>query len=217
MSFDTSLDHDAAERLPVIAIGTSAGGLEASRALLRNIPGDTQAAFVLIQHLDPLHHSMMVDLLAPHTELKVVQAAEGLALQPGCLYVIPPGVFLTVAQHVLHLSEPEDGKSVRLPFDVLLHSLATDTTARPGCIVLSGTGTDGSLGSVEIHAVGGLVIAQDPTEASYSGMPDSAIATGSVAQILPIDQIPAALKHFLETDPAPAPLAPAQSDADKAK
>jgi two-component system CheB/CheR fusion protein len=102
------------------------GGLEASRALLRDIPGNVQAAFILILHLDPTHDSLMVDLLARHTKLTVVQAVEGAALQSGHLYVIPPGVFLTVAQRIIHLSEPVGGKPVRLPFDVLLRSLAED-------------------------------------------------------------------------------------------
>ncbi|MGM0585105.1 MAG: chemotaxis protein CheB [Pseudomonadota bacterium] len=192
--------------LRVIAIGASAGGLEACRALLKNMPGDMPAAFILILHLDPTHDSMMVDLLAGHTGLEVVQASDGMALRPGCLYVIPPGVFLTVAQRVLHLSEPDGGKAVRLPFDVLLRSLARDAGASSACIVLSGTGMDGSSGIAEIHAAGGLVVAQDPEEAGYPGMPESAIGTGFVEQVLGAGDMVPALERFLGA--APTALAP---------
>ncbi|WP_165375199.1 chemotaxis protein CheB [Roseovarius nitratireducens] len=209
-------DDTTREDLSVIAIGASAGGLEACRALLKDMPGDTQAAFILILHLDPTHDSMMVDLLAAHTDLTVVQASEGMALRPGCLHVIPPGVFLTVKQRVLHLSEPDGGKAVRLPFDVLLRSLAKDAGAASGCIVLSGTGTDGSSGLAEIHAAGGLVIAQDPAEAGYSGMPESAIGTGVVAKILPICQMVAALAAFIGEAQTNTAVPPDQADHRKA-
>ncbi len=175
------------------------------------MPGDTPAAFILILHLDPTHDSMMVDLLARHTRLKVVQASEGMGLRSGCLHVIPPGVFLTVANRVLHLSEPDGGRAVRLPFDVLLRSLASDVGASSACIVLSGTGTDGTIGIADIQAAGGLVIAQDPKEAGYSGMPESAIGTGFVAKILPTGQMVSALEEFVgeaPTDPEPAPDKP---------
>ena len=190
--------HAARTDLPVIAIGASAGGLEASRALLKALSPDLQAAFILILHLDPSHDSMMVDLLTNHTTLKVVQAADGMALMPGCLYVIPPGVFLTVAQQVMTLSAPDKGKSVRMPFDVLLRSLAKDAARLSGCVVLSGTGSDGSLGITDIHAAGGLVLAQDPEDAGYPGMPESAIKTGFVARTLPASQIAIALEEFID-------------------
>lgn len=183
-------------QLPVVAIGASAGGLEACRALLGHMPDDLRAAVVLILHLDPTHDSMMVDLLGRHTGLTVVQAVEGQALRQGVLHVIPPGVFLTVSKRIIHLSEPEDGKAVRLPFDVLLRSLARDAGASSACIVLSGTGSDGALGIVDIHAAGGLVIAQDPKEAGYPGMPESAMATGLVSRVLRADQMVPVIEKF---------------------
>ncbi len=195
-------EHDAPIKLPVIAIGASSGGLEASSALLKSLPRDLQSALILILHLDPSHDSMMVELLARHTTLNVVQATDGAALEAGSVYVIPPGVFLTVAGQKLHLSAPSGGKAVRMPFDVLLRSLAKDMGANSGCIILSGTGTDGSLGIADIHAAGGLVIAQDPVEAGYSGMPESAIATGIVAQTLPISQMAAAIANLAATKAA---------------
>ncbi|MEX1198281.1 MAG: CheR family methyltransferase, partial [Pseudohongiellaceae bacterium] len=164
--------------------------------------GDTPAAFILILHLDPTHESMVIDLLEGHTDLKVVQAVDGMALRKGHLHVIPPGVFLTVKQNILHLSEPDEGKHVRFPFDVLLRSLATDALAMPGCIVLSGTGTDGSEGIDGIRSAGGLVIAQDPDEAGHAGMPESAIATGGVEHVLRIDEMFDAIERFLKAHPA---------------
>ena len=192
-------DHPAQPDLPVIAIGASAGGLEASRALLKGLNDDLNAAFILILHLDPSHDSMMVNLLADHTKLKVVQAVDGMALKQGHLHVIPPGVFLTVADRKMQLSVPDEGKSVRMPFDVLLQSLARDVAHLSGCIILTGTGTDGSKGGAAIHDAGGLVIAQDPDEASYPGMPQSAISSGFVDQALPIEQMAKAVQKFLDT------------------
>lgn len=190
--------------LPIIAIGASSGGLEACRILLKDLQADNPAAFILILHLDPSHDSMMVDLLEKRTRLKIVQAADGMILRPGHLHVIPPGVFLHIEQNKLHLSVPENGQAVRLPFDVLLRSLASDAGQMAGCIVLSGTGTDGSNGISHIHAAGGLVIAQDPQEAAYPGMPQSAISTGLVAKTLPISKMAEALKEFVQNGTGPA-------------
>ncbi|MDG3042795.1 chemotaxis protein CheB [Roseicyclus marinus] len=186
------------EDFPVVAIGASAGGLEACRAMLGELPGDLHAALILILHLDPTHDSMMVDLLADHTHLDVIQASEGQELKPGCLYVIPPGVFLTVAKRTIHLTAPAGGKAVRLPFDALLKSLAEDLGPSAACIVLSGTGSDGTSGIADIHDAGGLVIVQDPKEAGYPGMPDSALATGKVSEVLGTDQMANAITRFAD-------------------
>ncbi|MCC5996228.1 MAG: chemotaxis protein CheB, partial [Oceanicaulis sp.] len=179
--------------VPIIAIGASAGGLEAATALLKALPADMKSALVLILHLDPSHDSMMVALLARDTRLTVVLAADGMAVQPAHLYVIPPGVFLTVRGGVLRTAPPESGKPVRLPFDVFLRSLALEAPSPMGCIVLSGTGTDGSGGLADVRRAGGLILAQDPREAGHSGMPDSAIATGLVDHVLKIADMPAVL------------------------
>ena len=183
---------------PVIAIGASAGGLEACRAVLPGVDGNSPAAFILILHLDPTHDSLAVDLLAKDTKLRVVQAKDGMAPEAGVLHVIPPGMFLTVAGGVIQLTPPETGKSVRLPLDALLRSLAHDAGRPLACVILSGTGADGSLGLVDLHAAGGLVIVQDPSDAGFPGMPESAIATGCVGQMLPAGQIGAALNAFCD-------------------
>ncbi len=186
-----------------MAIGASAGGLDACRRLLDSLPASTGMAFILIQHLDPTHVSMLVSLLASHTKMVVLEAMEGLPIEPDHLYIIPPGAYLSVANGVLHVSKPRARHGARLPFDFLLHTLAADNRTRAIGVVLSGTGTDGSLGLKAIKENDGLVVAQDPDEAGYDGMPRSAIMAGVVDLILPVERIPAALRdynsHLLET------------------
>ena len=150
-------------------------------------------AFILVQHLDPTHESLMVDLLAGHTSMTVRQATDGMLLERDHLYVIPPGAYLSVVAGTLRLSKPQARHGARLPFDFLLHSLAQDCGARAVCVVLSGLGADGSLGLKAVKEQGGLVIAQDPDEAGYDGMPRSAIVTGAVDLVLPVSKIPDAL------------------------
>ena len=153
-------------------------------------------ALILVLHLDPAHESMMASLLSSHTAMTVREAADGMAIEPEHLYVIPPGTYLSVGDGALHLSQPQAPHGARLPFDFLLHSLAEEFGARAVCVVLSGTGADGSLGLKAVKEKGGLVIAQDPDEAGYDGMPRSAIATGAVDLVLPVAKIPEALVKF---------------------
>ena len=199
----------------VVGLGASAGGLEAVRKLLAALAPHTGIAFVLIQHLDPNHKSMLVDLLTRDTTMNVVQAADGIAVEQNCLYVIPPHAYLSVHNGRLALSEPLERHGARMPFDFFLRSLARDYGERAACVVLSGTGADGSSGLTAIHENGGLVIAQDPEEAVYSGMPRSAIATLAVDLILPAAEIPPALVRFarhLHVNPnAPSDEAPAKA------
>ena len=178
---------------PVVGIGASAGGLDACRKLVDALPAGNGMAFILVQHLDPTHESMMVDLLAGHTSMTVRQATDGMPIEREHLYVIPPGTYLSVGNGALHLSQPQARHGARLPFDFLLHSLAAECGARAICVILSGTGADGSLGLKAVKEKGGLVIAQDPDEAGYDGMPRSAILTGAVDLVLPVAKIPEAL------------------------
>ncbi|HVC18103.1 MAG TPA: chemotaxis protein CheB, partial [Rhodanobacter sp.] len=180
----------------VVAIGASAGGLEACRKLLAALPAGNGMAFILVQHLDPHHESMMVDLLAGHTAMTVQQVTDGILLEPAHFYVIPPGTYLSVAQGALHLSQPQARHGARLPFDFLLHSLAEQYGARAVCLILSGTGADGSIGLKSVKEQFGFVIAQAPEEASFDGMPRNAIMTGAVDVVLPISEIPDALAKY---------------------
>jgi len=187
--------HDPKD-FPVVGIGASAGGLEACTKLLGALPPDNGMAFILVQHLDPTHESMMAELLAHRTLMTVVQASNGMRLEAQHFYIIPPGSYLSVSDGALHLSEPEARHGARLPFDFLLRSLAEEYGERAICVILSGTGADGSLGLKAVKEKGGLIIAQDPEEAAYDGMPRSAILTGAVDLVLPLADIPDALVKF---------------------
>ena len=179
---------------PIVAIGASAGGLDACRKLLDALPATNGMAFIIVQHLDPSHDSMMVDLLAGHTSMPVLLATDGMKIERERVYVIPPGVYLSADEKgALRLSRPQARHGARLPFDFLLNSLASEHGARTVCVVLSGTGADGSLGLRAVKESGGLVIAQDISEADYDGMPRSAIATGAVDLVLRTAKIAEAL------------------------
>jgi two-component system CheB/CheR fusion protein len=184
------------QEFSIVAIGASAGGLDACRMLLDALPPEDGLAFILVQHLDPTHESMLVELLAGHTSMKVCQATDGMKIEREHLYVIPPGSYLSVRAGALRLSQPQERHGARLPFDFLLHSLAEEYAARAICVVLSGTGADGSSGLEAVKEKGGLVIAQDPDEAGYDGMPRSAIQTGVVDLVLPAAKIPEAILQY---------------------
>src|SRR5271165_2722695 len=179
---------------PIVAVGASAGGLDACRKLLGALPAANGMAFSIVQHLDPSHDSMLVDLLAGHTSMPVLLATDGMAIERERVYVIPPGVYLSADDKLaLRLSKPQARHGARLPFDFLLNSLAREHGARTVCVVLSGTGADGSLGLRAVKESGGLVFAQDISEADYDGMPRSAIATGAVDLVLRTAKIAEAL------------------------
>jgi two-component system CheB/CheR fusion protein len=177
----------------VAGIGASSGGLDACRKLLAALPAVTGTAFILVQHLDPTHASMMVELLSSFTRMPVVQAVDGMMIEPDHLYVIPPGTYLAARGGALHLSAPLARHGARLPFDFLLQSIALAYGRRAICIILSGTGADGSIGLLSVAAAGGLVIAQDPADAAYQGMPENAIATNKVDLVLRTDSMAEAL------------------------
>jgi two-component system, chemotaxis family, CheB/CheR fusion protein len=199
----------APEKFRIVGVGASAGGLEASRKLIAAIPADAGMAFILVQHLDPNHESMMVDLLSHHTKMTVCQAAEGMPIERNHVYVIAPGTYLSVGDGALRISPPQARHGARLPFDFLLQSLAKEYGARAVCVVLSGTGTDGSIGLKTVKEKGGLVIVQNPDEAAYDGMPRNAMATRMVDVVLPVAKIPAAIvKHARGT-----PVSEPQKDA----
>lgn len=191
---------------PIVVIGSSAGGLEACRALFDGWHDSQGMAFIIVQHLDPTHESMLVPLLASHTALHVHEAQEGAGVVPGVVHVIAPGKYLKVEDMALRLTDPAPGTGVRLPLDALLMSLANSGVAdRCACIILSGTGADGSAGATTLKEGGGLIIAQDPEEAQFDAMPRNAILTGSVDHILPIKDIPSEVKaHFAATPVAQA-------------
>jgi two-component system, chemotaxis family, CheB/CheR fusion protein len=181
---------------PVVAIGASAGGIDASRALLAVLPARSGLAFILVMHLDPTHPSRLAELLSAHTAMTVLEAGEGMPLRPDHVYVIPPGRLLALHDGALRLSAAAKSPTIRMPFDFLLRSLAEEIGERAVCIVLSGTASDGSAGAKAIKEAGGLVIVQNPEEAQYDGMPRSAIATGAVDLVLPVAKMPEVLARY---------------------
>ena len=173
------------------------------------MPPGNGMAFIIVQHLDPSHDSLMVELLAGHTAMPVLQVTDGMAIAREHVYLIPPGVYLSADDKgALRLSRPQAPHGARLAFDFLLNSLAIEYGARVVCVVLSGTGADGSLGLKAVKANGGFVIAQDVGEADYDGMPRSAIATGAVDLVASAAKIAEALVQRVQGEAlAPPPNA----------
>jgi len=189
----------------VVAIGGSAGALDAVRGLIAGLPARSGIAYILVQHLDPDHPSMLAHLLADTTPFPVVEVTDGMALQPDRLHVIPAGGRIAVTGGVLRLSPATHQEGPRLSVNFLLQSLARESQLRVVAVLLSGNGADGSEGVRAIHHAGGYVIAQDPLEAGYDSMPAAAIATGCVDAILPVAAMGAAIIDRRNRLPLPVP------------
>src|SRR5215468_2127302 len=169
----------------IVAIGASAGGIEAFTELIRALPSTTGMAFVLIQHLDPTHHSILTELLAKETVMRVREVSDGLPLQPNHVYVIPPNATMSISRRVLQIAPREETRGLHMSIDHFMRSLANEEGSRAIGVILSGSGSDGTLGMAEIQAQGGVTFAQDTTTAKYDSMPRSAIAAGCVDYVLP--------------------------------
>ena len=197
---ETPAEGEEETSFPIVGIGASAGGLAAFEKFFANMPATTESgmAFVLVQHLDPDHKSILTDLIKKYTKMKVFEVTDGIEVQPNCAYIIPPNKDMAFMHGKLHLMNPVAARGLRLPIDYFFRSLAQDQHERAICIVLSGTGTDGTLGLKEIKGQGGMTMVQDPDSADYDGMPRSAIATGMVDYILPPDQMPARLMAYVD-------------------
>src|SRR5262245_31682180 len=177
------------QEFPIVAVGASAGGLEAFEQLLTGIPGNIGMAFVLIPHLAPKHESIMSELLSKYSKLPVTQAIDGTPVRSNRVYVIPPNADIRIDEGVLYLSDLPESPARRLPIDHFMRSLAHDQQNRAIGVILSGTASDGTLGLQAIKAQGGITFAQDEKSAKYTGMPRNAIATGIVDFVLPPDLI----------------------------
>ncbi len=188
---------------PIVAIGASAGGLEAIERFIKAVPQHSGMAFVLIQHLDPTHKSILTDLIKRVTPLRVLEVSDGMRVEQNCAYVIPPNRDMALLHGFLQLIEPTAPRGLRLPIDFFFRSFAQDQGDRAICIVLSGTGTDGTLGVKAVKEAGGMVIVQSPESAKYDGMPRSAIATGLTDYILPPEQMAAQLLNYVSVALAP--------------
>ncbi len=178
---------------PVVALGASAGGLEAFEQFLCAMPGDSGMGFVLVQHLDPTHPSILAEILQRSTAMPVVEAADGMAVLPNRVHVIPPNRDMVITRGVLGLSLPSEPRGRHLPIDSFFRALAADRAEAAVGIILSGTGTDGTLGIRAIHGAGGLGLVQEPATARFDGMPASALKSGFATQALAVEAMPALL------------------------
>ncbi|HEV2396343.1 MAG TPA: chemotaxis protein CheB [Candidatus Sulfotelmatobacter sp.] len=179
----------SAATFPIVAIGASAGGLEAFSSLLRALPADPGIALVFLPHLDPTHESAMVELLSRTTRMKVFQAAEGMQVACNNVYVLPPNSDMTIEDGVLHLAKRDSTRGHHLPIDTFFRSLASDQMSNSIGVILSGTANDGTLGLAAIREASGITFAQDSDSAKYDGMPSSAIGAGVVDYVLSPDRI----------------------------
>jgi two-component system CheB/CheR fusion protein len=197
---------------PIIGLGASAGGLEAFEQFFRQVPVESGMAFVLVQHLDPEHASLLTEILQRATTMPVVEATDQMVVEANRVHVIPPNRDMAIFHGILQLSVPAQPRGLRMPIDAFLRSLAEDQAEKSIGIILSGTGTDGTLGLRAILGAGGVSLVQTPDSARYSGMPSSAIHAGYATQILNVEEMPKALlastRHIgVPTDSAPAPAA----------
>jgi two-component system CheB/CheR fusion protein len=186
------------EPFSIVGIGASAGGLKAYEELFANMPADSGAGFVLIPHLDPNHVSMLPELLKKYTEMAIVQAEDSMKVEPNRVHVIPPNNAMTIARGMLRLERLKEPRRLRLPIDTFFTSLAADRGARAVGIILSGNGTDGTLGLEAIKAHSGMAMAQEPASAEYGGMPSSAVETGLVDYVLPPEKLARQLMDYLK-------------------
>jgi two-component system CheB/CheR fusion protein len=190
----------------VVAIGASAGGLDALERFFDELDAESGAVFVVIQHLSPDHKSMMDNLLARHTSMPVVVAENGMEMESNHVYLIPPGKNMTVAGNQLRLV-PKSPHGLSLPIDLFFTSVANEFGNRCVGAILSGTGSDGTRGSVAINDAGGFLLAQDPESAKFDGMPRSVIATGLVDEVLAPEllasRIVSHVKNVLEVSAKP--------------
>jgi len=186
---------------PIIGIGTSAGGLEALEHFLSHVPKNSGMAFVIVQHLDPTRKGIMPELLQRSTGMKVIQVKDRTTVQPNCVYVIPPNKDMSILHDVLHLLEPASPRGLRLPIDFFLRSLAQDRQEHSIGVILSGMGSDGTLGLRAIKEKGGVVLVQDPATAKFDGMPRSAIDSGLVDIVATVDELPDRILAYLQRTP----------------
>jgi len=186
---------------PIVGIGASAGGLEALELFLRNVLPESGMAFVIVQHLDPTHKGMMVELLQRATAMKVIQVKDRTRIQPDCVYVIPPNKDMSILQGVLHLLDPVARRGLRLPIDFFFRSLADDAEERSIGVILSGMGTDGTMGLRAIKGKAGVVFVQEPASAKFDSMPRSAIEAGLADVIAPVETLPGKIIAYLQHVP----------------
>jgi two-component system CheB/CheR fusion protein len=187
--------------IAIVGIGASAGGLEALEQFLRHVPAGSGLALVIIQHLDPTHKGIMPELLQRATGMKVFQVKDRTRVRPDCVYVIPPNKDMSILHGVLHLLDPAAPRGLRLPIDFFLRSLAQDQQERSVGVILSGMGSDGTLGLRAIKENAGVVLVQEPATAKFDGMPRSAVEAGLADIVAPVEELPGKILAYLQRTP----------------
>lgn len=188
-------------KFPIVGLGASAGGLEALEQFFENVPANCGMAFVVIQHLDPHRKGIMPELLQRVTQLRVTSVTDGLKIKPNCVYVIPPNTSMSILNEALYLFEPIETRGLRLPVDFFLRSLADDQREKAIGIILSGMGSDGSMGLKAIKENDGMVLVQDPASAKFDSMPRSAIESVVVDIVASAQKLPAKLMALIKVTP----------------
>ncbi len=191
----------ASKAFPIVGIGASAGGLEALEQFLGQMPAGSGMAFVIVQHLDPMHKGIMPELLQRATGMKVFQVRDRTKVRPDCVYVIPPNKDMSILHGVLHLLAPVAPRGLRLPIDFFLRSLALDQQEHSIGVILSGMGSDGTLGLRAIKEKAGVVLVQDPATAKFDGMPRSAVDAGLADIVAPVNELPGKILAYLQRTP----------------
>ncbi len=200
---------------PVVGIGASAGGLAAFEAFFSGMPAeDTGMSFVLVQHLAPDHKSILAELIRRYTRMKVFEVTNGIEIKPNCAYIIPPNRNMALENGKLLLLEPDVTNGQRLAIDFFFRSLALDQHERAMCVVLAGTGSDGTLGARAVRGEGGLVVAQDPGSTDFNSMPRSVIGAGLADYVLPPAEMPGQLVAFAANSQEKPPYAAVLPDTD---
>lgn len=191
----------AAEPAAIVGIGASAGGLEALEQFLKHVPTGSGLALVIVQHLDPTHKGIMPELLQRATGMKVFQVRDRTRVRSDCVYVIPPNKDMSILHGVLFLLDPTAPRGLRLPIDFFLRSLAQDRQERSIGVILSGMGSDGTLGLRAIKEKAGVVLVQEPATAKFDGMPRSAVEAGLADIVAPVEALPGKILAYLRRTP----------------
>ncbi|HEX8851046.1 MAG TPA: CheR family methyltransferase [Gemmatimonadaceae bacterium] len=208
-SAEQPLEPPGPPRPTVVGIGASAGGLHALRKFFDAVPRDSGLAYVVVVHLAPDRESHLAELMQAHASIPVMQVTETIALEPNRIFVIPPGHYLSAVDSHLRLTRQSSHRAERAPIDHFFRTLAESFDGRAVAVILTGTGSDGAQGVRRIREGGGVVIAQDPAEAEFDGMPRSALESGAVDIVLPVGEIPRRIIEIEKTRPRVAPDSPA--------
>ena len=211
---ETPLNQDK-RSFPIVGIGASAGGLEALEQFLSGVPQASGMAFVIVQHLDPTHTGLLPEILRRATKMEVFQVKDRMKVKPDCVYVIPPNKELSILHGTLHLFAPTTPRGIRLPIDFFLRSLAEDQQEQSIGVILSGMGSDGTMGLRAIKEKAGVALVQEPESAKYDSMPRSAINAGLADLVAPAEALPGKLIDYLRHTYFSARLAPEAQENDQ--